>query len=156
MLELIDMKLSKNLSLSEVTKSQTAIRLGISNEPTPEHLENLKVLANKVFQPIREHFGVPIFISSGYRSEALNKAVKGSKTSQHCKGEAIDIDMDGTSVSNADVFEFIKDYLEYTQLIWEFGTNENPSWVHVSYSKVNRKQVFKATKINGKTIYTKL
>lgn len=150
------MKLSKNLSLSEVTKSQQAIKLGISNEPTPEHLENLKLLAEKVFQPIREHFGVPIFISSGYRSEALNKAVKGSKTSQHCKGEAIDIDMDGTSVSNADVFEFIQDNLEFSQLIAEFPKNGNPSWVHVGYDKNNlKKEILVAKKINGKTIYSK-
>lgn len=147
------MQLSKNLSLSEVTKSQTAIRLGISNEPTTEHLENLVRLANNVFQPIRNHFAVPIFISSGYRSEALNKAVKGSKTSQHCKGEAIDIDMDGSSVTNKMVFDYIKENLTFSQLIWEFGTKDNPDWVHVSYSKTNRKQVLRAMKKQGKTIY---
>lgn len=147
------MNLSTNLSLHEVTKSQTAIRLGISNEPTPEHLENLVRLANNVFQPIRNHFKVPIKISSGYRSEALNKAVKGSKTSQHCKGEAIDIDMDGSSITNKMVFDYIKENLTFDQLIFEFGTKDNPTWVHVSYSKNNRKQVLRAMKKEGKTIY---
>jgi uncharacterized protein YcbK (DUF882 family) len=89
------MKLSNNLSLSEVTRSESAKRAGISNMPTAEHIENFKVLAEKVFQPIREHFGVPIHISSGYRSKELNAKIGGSATSQHCKGEAIDIDMDG-------------------------------------------------------------
>lgn len=151
------MQLSKNLNLSEVTKSNTAIRLGVSNEPTLEHLENLKLLANNVFQPIRNHFNTPIYISSGYRSEALNKAIKGAKNSQHCKGEAIDIDMDGRGeVTNKMVFDFIKENLNFDQLIWEFGDSKNPDWVHVSYSKNNRKQVLKAFKNNGKTSYIKL
>ena len=91
------MKLSAHLDLSEVTRSDSAKRNGISNIPTPEHLENFKKLAENVFEPIRKHFGVPIHISSGYRSKALNAAIGGSATSQHCKGEAIDIDMDGSS-----------------------------------------------------------
>ena len=150
------MKLSNNLELVEVTRSETAKRKGIINEPTSEHLINLKELANKVFQPIREHFKAPIFISSGYRSKALNKAIGGSSSSsQHCKGEAIDIDMDGSSsgVTNADVFNFIKTNLDFDQLIWEFGTANNPNWVHVSYSTNNRKQILKAVKTNGKTSY---
>jgi uncharacterized protein YcbK (DUF882 family) len=98
------MQLSKNLALAEVTRSETAKRKGISNMPTPEHLENFKKLAENVFQPIREHFGKPIHISSGYRSAALNKAVGGSSSSQHCTGEAIDIDMDGTDITNAQIF----------------------------------------------------
>jgi hypothetical protein len=105
------------------------------------------------------HFGVPIHISSGYRSEALNKFIKGSSSSQHCKGEAIDIDMDGSSsgVTNADVYNFIKDNLEFDQLIWEFGTDKNPDWVHVSYTKgKNRKQKLKAVRANGKTSYVNL
>ncbi len=89
------MKISPHLNLAEITRSDTAKRHGIDNTPTAEHLENFKLLADKVFEPIREHFGVPIFISSGYRSKALNSFIKGSPSSQHCKGQAIDIDMDG-------------------------------------------------------------
>jgi len=149
------MQLSKNLSLSEVTRSETAKRRGISNMPTPEHIENFKLLAEKVFQPIREHFGVPIHISSGYRSKALNTAVGGSLSSQHCSGKAIDIDMDGTSVTNAQIFNFIKDNLEFDQMIWEFGTDTNPDWVHVSYESTGkqRKQILKAKRVGGKTTY---
>jgi D-alanyl-D-alanine dipeptidase len=149
------MQLSKNLSLAEVIRSETAKRKGVSNMPTEAHIENFKLLAEKVFQPIREHFGVPIHISSGYRSEALNKAIKGSNTSQHCTGEAIDIDMDATSVTNAEIFEYIKDNLEFDQLIWEFGTDANPDWVHVSYESTGkqRKQILKAVKKGGATSY---
>ena len=158
------MQLSKNLALSEVTRSETAKRKGISNMPTPEHIENFKKLAEKVFQPIREHFGVPIRISSGYRSEALNKAIGGAgkmvngkyvPSSQHCTGEAIDIDMDGTSITNKQVFDYIKDNLDFDQLIYEFGTSTNPDWVHVSYESTGkqRKQVLKAVKQGSKTTY---
>jgi len=149
------MLLSKNLTLAEVTRSESAKRKGISNEPTAEHLENFKKLALHVFQPIREHFLVPIHISSGYRSAALNKAIGGASSSQHCTGEAIDIDMDGTSITNAQVFNFIKDNLNFDQLIWEFGTDKNPDWVHVSYESTGkqRKQILKAVKSNGKTAY---
>jgi hypothetical protein len=149
------MQLSKNLTLAEVTRSESAKRKGISNEPTAEHLENFKKLAEKVFQPIREHFGVPIHISSGYRSKALNAAIGGSATSQHCSGEAIDIDMDGSTVTNKQVFDYIKDNLVFDQMIWEFGTDKNPDWVHVSYESTGkqRKQILKAVKVNGKTSY---
>ena len=149
------MQLSKNLTLAEVTRSESAKRNGISNEPTAEHIENFKKLANKIFQPIRSNFGVPIHISSGYRSAALNKFVKGSATSQHCTGEAIDIDMDGTGISNKQVFDFIKTHLKFDQLIWEFGTDKNPDWVHVSYeaSGNQRGQILKAIKKSGKTAY---
>ena len=150
------MNLSKNLTLSEVTKSSVAKNHGINNEPNAEQLENLKTIANEVFQKIRDHFGVPIKVSSGFRSEALNKKVKGSKTSDHMKGCALDIDMDGFSstITNRDVFNYIKDNLEFRQLIWEFGNYDNPDWVHVSYSRnKNRKQQLKAVKKNGKTSY---
>jgi hypothetical protein len=151
------MKLSENLSLSEIIRSESAKRKGVSNMPTEEHIANLKVLAEKVFQPIRENFRVPILISSGYRSKELNAAIGGSLTSQHCSGEAIDIDMDGTphGVTNADVFNYIKDKLEFDQLIWEFGSATNPDWVHVSYKVKggNRKQILKAVKSGGKTTY---
>jgi hypothetical protein len=151
------MKLSEHLDLSEVTRSESAKRNGISNMPTELHIANLKLLAEKVFQPIRNNFRCPIHISSAYRSIELNRAVKGSLTSQHCTGEAIDIDMDGSAngVTNKMVFDYIKNNLEFDQLIWEFGTNENPDWVHVSYESTGRqrKQVLKAIRVNGKTQY---
>jgi hypothetical protein len=150
------MKISQHLSLSEVTRSDSAKRHGIDNTPTAEHLENFKLLAEKVFEPIRAHFGVPIHISSGYRSKALNAFIKGSASSQHCKGEAIDIDMDGSSngVTNKMIFDFIKDKLDFDKLILEFGTDSNPDWVHVSYTKVgNRKQKLKAVRSGAKTTY---
>lgn len=149
------MQLSKNLALAEVMRSETAKRKGISNMPTPEHIENFKLLAENIFQPIREHFGVPIILSSGYRSKELNTAVGGALSSQHCTGEAIDIDMDGTTVKNAEVFNFIKDNLNFDQLIWEFGTDSNPDWVHVSYESTGkqRKQILKAVKSSKGTSY---
>jgi len=134
------MILSKNLSLAEATKSATAIKHGIANEPTQEHLQNLKLVAENVFQPIREHFGKPLAVSSGYRSEALNDLIGGSESSQHCKGQALDLDADTFGgFTNADVFYFIKENLDFDQLIWEFGTNENPDWVHVSYKESNNR-----------------
>jgi len=153
------MKLSEHLTLSEVTKSDTAKRLGIDNNPTPEHLTNLKLLAENIFEPIRKHFGKPIFLSSGYRSKALNSAVPGSSpTSQHCSGEALDLDQDGkqTGVTNKMVFDYIKNNLNFDQLIWEFGTDKNPDWVHVSWESTGkqRKMILKATRVNGKTVYS--
>lgn len=151
------MKLSEHLDLSEVIRSESAKRNGISNMPTEVHIANFKLLAEKVFEPIRLNFRCPINLSSGYRSVELNKCIGGSLTSQHCTGEAIDIDMDGTphAVTNKMVFNYIKDYLEFDQLIWEFGTDDNPDWVHVSYESTGkqRKQVLKAYKQNGKTNY---
>ena len=151
------MQISKHLSLAEVSRSETAKRRGISNTPSGEHLENFKKLAENIFEPIREHFGVPIHISSGYRSKELNSAIGGSLSSQHCQGEAIDIDMDGSNsgVTNADIYNFIKDNLNFDQIIWEFGNDTNPDWVHVSYesSGKQRKQVLKAYKEAGKTKY---
>ena len=144
------MKISKHLSLAEVVRSESAKRAGISNMPTDEHLDNFKVLAKEVFEPIREHFGVPIHISSGYRSKELNKIVKGSKTSDHCYGKAIDIDMDGSSsnVTNNDIFNYIKDNLKFKQLIAEYPVNGKLSWVHVSYDENNIKnQILIATKL---------
>jgi zinc D-Ala-D-Ala carboxypeptidase len=152
------MKLSEHLDLSEVTRSESAKRKGISNMPTEAHIANFKLLAEKIFEPIRTHFRCPIIISSGYRSKELNAAIGGSLTSQHCQGEAIDIDMDGTpnGVTNRMVFDYIKDNLEFDQLIYEFGDSNNPDWVHVSYesSGKQRKQILKAIRVNGKTSYT--
>ena len=151
------MKLSKNLSLAEVVRSDTAKRLDIDNTPPKEHIDNLKIIAEKVFQPIRDHFNCPIHVSSGYRGEALNRVIKGSTTSLHMQGCALDIDMDFTDVSNKDIFNYIKDNLEYDTLIWEFMNNDNsPKWVHVSYREgKNRKQVLEAYKdeISGLTKY---
>ena len=152
------MNLSEHLSLKEVISSDTAKRLGISNEPTTEHLNNLKLLAEKVFEPIRKHFDKPIKVSSGYRSKELNSAIPGSSlTSQHCSGEALDLDQDDmpTGVTNKMVFEYIKNNLTFDQLIWEFGSDSNPDWVHVSYESTGkqRKQILKAIRVNGKTSY---
>ena len=140
------MKLSKNLSLAEVVRSETAKRLGIDNNPTKEHLDNLKAIAENVFQPIRDHFNCPIHVSSGYRSEDLNRAIRGSKMSLHMQGCALDLDMDFTNVSNTEVFNYIKDNLEFDTLIWEFNNEDgSPKWVHVSYIEgKNRKQVIEA------------
>ena len=151
------MKLSQHLDLSEVIRSESAKRNGISNMPIALHIENFKLLAEKVFEPIRTHFGCPIHISSGYRSAELNKCIGGSLTSQHCSGEAIDIDMDGSTsgVTNKMVFDYIKDNLVWDQMIWEFGDSKNPDWVHVSYESTGkqRKQLLKAVRVNGKTTY---
>ena len=153
------MKLSNNLSLAEVIKSNTAIRRGIDNIPTDDHIENLKYLAEKVFQPIREHFGSAIFVSSGYRSKALNEAIGGSQRSFHSHGMALDLDMDNkaSKISNTDVFIFIKDKLEYTELIWEFGDEDKPDWVHVAIAKgrENEKNAKVAYREDGKAKYMK-
>ena len=149
------MQLSTNLSLAEAIRSETAKRKGISNMPTPEHIENAKKLAANIFQPIREHFGKPIFISSGYRSAELNKAIGGSLSSQHCSFEAIDIDMDGTDITNKQIFDYIKDNLTFDQAIAEYPKQGNPDWVHVSFAanRSQRKQILVAKKVNGKTTY---
>jgi zinc D-Ala-D-Ala carboxypeptidase len=149
------MKLSEHLELSEVIRSESAKRRGISNMPTEEHIKNLKLIAENVFEPIRANFRQPIRISSGYRSQSLNAAIGGATRSQHSSGEALDIDMDGTALSNKEIFNFIKEKLSFDQLIWEFGTDNNPDWVHVSYNANGnqRKQVLKAIKENGKTKY---
>ena len=142
------MQLSKNLSLQELKKSATAIKKGISNEPTIEHMENLKALAENIFQPLRDYFGVPIAVTSGYRSASLNGIIGGSSTSQHCKGEAIDLDADVYgNLTNAAIFGYLKEHTDFDQLIWEFG--KEPKWLHVSYNKdKNRKQVL-VTKKRG-------
>lgn len=152
------MVISEHLALAELIRSESAKRLGISNMPTTEHIANLKLLAENVFEKIRNNFRCPIHVSSGYRSKELNACTPGaSATSQHSTGEAIDIDMDGSSngVTNTMVFNYIKNSLEFDQLIWEFGTNENPDWVHVSYESTGkqRKQILKATRVNGKPHY---
>ena len=146
-------RLSKNFTLQEFTKSQTAERKGIDNTPAEAHLENAKILFEKVVQPVRDHFG-PTVINSGYRGPALNEAVGGSSKSQHCKGEAADIECPGTP--NYDVAKWIEENLDFDQLILEFYTPGIPDsgWVHVSYkAEGNRKSVLTAMKENGKTVY---
>jgi hypothetical protein len=152
------MKLSEHLDLAEVVKSDSAKRRGISNMPTPEHLENFKKLAVNVFEPIRKHFGVPIHISSGYRSKELNAVIGGVKTSDHLFGMAIDLDQQGhgSGITNKQVFDFIKANLKFKQLIWEGGTKQEPDWVHVSYDEKNLKnEVLLATLVKGKMQYSK-
>lgn len=148
--------ISAHITYAEAVKSQEAIRKGIDNTPTSEHLQAMKYLANHVFEPVRNFIGGSLGVSSFYRSEKVNKAIGGSTTSQHCKGEAMDIDCDIFGIGkNSKVFDFIKNNLTYDQLIWEFGNDIEPDWVHVSLKNgVNRKQILKATKVNGKTIYT--
>ena len=153
------MQLSKYFTLAELTPSGTAKRLGIKNDPTPAHLECLKGLSVNILDKVREHFGKPIWVSSGYRSKALNEVTPGSSaTSQHCTGEAADLDQDGrgTGVTNKMVFDYIKDHLTFDQLIYEYGTDANPDWVHVSWESTGkqRKQVLRCTRINGKPVYT--
>ena len=147
--------ISKHISLKEATKSNTAERLGIDNFPDSDALINMQTLAENVFEPLREFVGGPIYVSSFYRSKKLNTAIGGSKNSQHCKGQAIDIDDIYSGATNAEMFEYIKSNLNFDQLIWEFGDEHNPSWIHVSYvsKESNRNRILKATKENGKTTY---
>jgi hypothetical protein len=151
------MNLSKNLTLAEVTKSTTAKRLGIDNTPDEWTTENLRQVAINIFQPLREAFGCPIYVSSGYRSAELNTAIGGSTRSQHVEGRALDLDADVYGgCTNSQIFNWIKENLEFDQLIWEFGDDDNPDWVHVSYvyDGINRKRCLKACRDdNGKTYY---
>jgi len=148
------MNLSANFSLKELTKSDTATRLGIDNTPNEETIDNLKTLCDKVLQPVRDHFGKTVTVNSGYRSSETNQATGGSKSSDHVKGQAADIEIAG--VANADLAQWIMDNLDYTQLILEFYTQGIPDsgWVHVSYDPNNlKKQELTAVKVAGKTQY---
>jgi len=152
------MQLSEHLTLAEATKSQTATRLGIDNSPTIAHLESLRSVAKNIFEPIRNHFGVPIAVTSGYRSKALNDAISGSRRSQHCNGQALDIDADVFGrITNGEIFHYIKSNLDFDQLIWEFGNEDNPDWVHVSFvgDGSNRGEILTAYRENGRTRYKK-
>ena len=148
------MNISDNISFKEAIRSNTAERLGINNMPDNETLITMQITAQHIFEPLRSKFNEPIYISSFYRGKELNKAIGGSASSQHCKGEAIDIDDVYSKATNADFFNYINDHLEFDQLIWEFGNDESPSWVHVSYSLGNnRMKTLRAIKENGKTKY---
>ena len=137
----IPMKLSKNFSLNEFTRSQTATRRGFNNEPDEGAIYNLGQLCDFVLQPLRDAMGHAIHISSGYRGLSLNTAIHGSKTSQHVFGKAADID---SANKNKIYFDYIRKNLPFDQLIWEFGDSKSPDWVHVSYSTNNRKQILTA------------
>ena len=149
------MKLSENFSLEELTKSQTATRKGIDNTPSPEHQDNLKMLCTHVLQPIRNHFGQVVTISSGYRSPELCTAIGSKITSQHAKGQAADFEIFG--VSNKELADYINQNIRYDQLILEYWKPSDPNsgWVHCSFSpRENRKQYLKAYKDeNNKTCY---
>ena len=150
------MKVTEHVSYKEVIKSNTATRKGIENIPSGEQMENIKLLCEKVFEPLREHVGGPIAINSLFRSVELNRAIGGSSTSQHCavNGAAMDIDDTLGRMSNAEMFDFIKT-LDFDQLIWEYGDEESPDWVHVSYKeRGNRKQILKCKRVKGKTVYS--
>jgi zinc D-Ala-D-Ala carboxypeptidase len=151
------MQLSKNLTLAECTKSNTAQRLGIDNTPDDDWtIENLRAVAEDVFQPLRDSFATPIYVSSGYRSEELNRAIGGSKRSQHIQGRALDLDADVFGgCSNGEIFRFILNNLTFDQLIWEFGDQDNPDWVHVSYVRdgLNRGRCLKACRDDRGKVY---
>lgn len=149
-------KISNNISYTEATKSRTAIKLGLINKPNLDQLDKMRTVAEEIFEPVREHFGVPIAVSSFFRSAAVNKAIGGSSTSQHCKGEAIDMDADVYGmIRNRDIFNYVKDNLQFDQLIWEFGTDREPDWVHVSFNKFNNRGIIlkatRTTNMFGKT-----
>jgi hypothetical protein len=148
------MNLSANFTLKELTKSDTATRLGIDNTPDEAVIESLKLLCENVLQPVRDHFGKSVTVNSGFRSPETNQATGGSKTSDHCKGQAADIEIEG--ISNPDLAHWIMDNCDYTQLILEFYTQGQPNsgWVHVSYDPSNLKmQELTAVKVAGKTTY---
>ena len=147
------MKLSNNISLKEMVASQTAERKGINNNPSEDQMNNLKLLCEKVLQPVRDHFGKVVSVSSGYRSEELCEAIGSSKTSQHAKGQAADFEIFG--VSNQELVIWINENLDFDQMIYEFGNEENPDWVHVSYvsEDKNRNRILKAVRDDGKTKY---
>jgi len=147
--------ISKHISSKESVYSRTAQRLNIDNTPTQQHKLNMVKIAEEVFEPLRAYVGGPIKINSFYRSPKLNKAIGGSSKSQHCQGQAIDLDDTFGRATNAEMFEFIKEHLDFDQMIWEFGNDNNPNWVHVSYvsPQKNRNRCLKAYKENSKTKY---
>lgn len=143
-------QISNNFSYKEATRSQTATRQGIINKPNEGQLQNIRRLAKEILEPARTHFKRPVFISSWFRCYTLNKMIGGSDTSQHTTGEAVDIDCDSR---NIEIFDYIKDNLVFDQLIWEFGDDDNPAWIHVSFADSNRNQIVVAYKENKKTKY---
>ena len=147
--------ISKHISYKEGVYSRTATRLNIDNKPNNDQMQNMCLIAEEVFEPLRVWVGGPIKINSFFRSPELNKTIGGSTKSQHCHGQAIDLDDTFGRATNAEMFEFIRKYLDFDQMIWEFGDEDNPDWVHVSYvsEDKNRNRCLKAYKQNGKTKY---
>lgn len=150
------MKISDHISYTEAIKSNTATRRGIDNTPGDYEITNMVGIAENIFEPLRKWVGGPIKINSMFRCEELNTAIGGSSRSQHCQGRAIDVDDTFGNKTNAEMFNYIKENLNFDQLIWEFGDDANPDWVHVSYisKEENRNRILKASRINGKTTYT--
>ena len=147
--------ISEHISYKEGVHSNTAIRRGIENDPNDEQLANMELVAEKIFEPLREWVNGPIKINSFFRSVKLNKAIGGSSKSQHCHGQAIDIDDTYKVVANSDMYNYIKNNLDFDQLIWEFGDDDNPNWVHVSYvsKEDNRNRCLKAYREQGRSKY---
>tara|TARA_R100001460_G_scaffold86803_1_gene128233 strand:+ start:88 stop:549 length:462 start_codon:yes stop_codon:yes gene_type:complete len=148
-------KISKHISYHEGTYSRTAERRDLDNTPNKEQFECMKEVAEKLFEPLREWVGGPIKINSFFRGEPVNTAIGGSRKSQHMKGQAIDIDDTFGHKTNAEMYHYIKDNLDFDQMIWEFGTDKNPNWVHISWvsHRPNRKKLTVAKKVNGRTKY---
>ena len=149
------MAISQHVSYKEGVYSNTATRRGIDNTPGDDQLHFMEIIADEIFEPLREYVGGPIKINSFYRSPELNTAIGGSKISQHCKGQAMDIDDTFGKMTNAEMYHWIKENLDFDQMIWEFGDDDNPNWVHVSYvsAEENRNRCLKAYKENKKTKY---
>jgi hypothetical protein len=147
--------ISKHISYKEATKSLTAIRLGLENKPNEYELSNMIGVAENIFEPLREWVNDPIKVNSFFRSIELNEAIGGSARSQHCQGRAIDIDDTYGHVTNAEMFNWVKENLNFDQMIWEFGDDENPDWVHISWvsKDQNRNRCLRAERIDGKTTY---
>ena len=147
--------ISDHVSYKEGVRSNTAIRRGIDNTPNDEQLKNMELIAENIFEPLRAYVGGPIKINSFFRCPELNKAIGGSNRSQHCKGQAMDIDDTFGRCTNAEMYHFIKEHLDFDQMIWEFGDDDNPNWVHISYvsEDKNRNRCLKAYREDGKTKY---
>ena len=149
------MKISEHITYAEAIHSNTAKRKGIDNTPSEAQVTAMKLLAEKIFEPLREWVGGPIKVNSFFRSEALNESIGGASSSQHCKGQAIDIDDVYGRKTNADMYHWIQQNLDYDQMIWEFGTDMQPNWIHISYvsEEKNRNKCLKAYKEHGRTKY---
>ena len=147
--------ISEHISYKEGVYSITATRRGIDNTPNDEQLKNMELIADEMFEPLRTYVGGPIKINSFFRCPELNTAIGGSGKSQHCKGQAIDIDDTFGRMTNAEMYHWIKEHLEFDQMIWEFGDDDNPDWVHISFvsDKDNRNRCLKAYREKGKTKY---
>ena len=147
--------ISKHISYKEATHSNTALRRNLDNTPNDQQLKCMKEIAENLFEPLRKWVGGPIKVNSFFRGEPVNTAIGGSTRSQHMKGQAIDIDDTFGHKTNAEMYHYIKDNLDFDQLIWEFGDDKNPNWLHISWvsHRPNRKKLTIAKKVNGRTKY---